>query len=424
MIPKLVLWAQIIGSVLAMMAGEVRRRARSIQARLSGTVKASGRDNNIVIIGASFAGWWATQNLATHLDPRSNYNIVVIEPNSHLQFSWTIPRFCVVEGHEAKAFIPYDRWRKTMRPGLLHWVQDRVVSTSPTHVKLQTGKDIPYKYLVIATGSEVEEGLPSRVNHTDKAEGVRRLREMQAAIKAAKSIVVVGGGAAGVETATDTKDLYPEKKVTIVHSRDALMHRFGKDLQEEALKWMKQLKVDVILGERVVAEDANAGTVTLRSGTVLECDKFINCTGQKPASGILEDLSPGSITPGGHISVKPTLQIADSQLPNIYVCGDVADAKVPTPNGRAAIRQAAVVVDNILASIRGQQPCHTYEYSWPMDSFIKLTLGLHRSTTYMGDGKDCVMFRSKEEIDLMSKDAWKKFGAVPFDDDDDAHNGA
>ncbi|GKU12367.1 unnamed protein product [Fusarium langsethiae] len=421
MLRKTVLWVQIFASVLAMMAVEVRRRARSMQTRLSGTAKASGPDKNIVIVGASFAGWWAIQTLANYLPHGSGYQIVVIEPNSHFQFSWVIPRFCVVEGHEDKAFIPYDRWRKGMPPGLVQWVKGRVVSTSQTHVKLQAGEEIPYEYLVVATGSEVEEGLPSRVNHTEKGEGVRRLREMQAAVKAAKSIVVVGGGAAGVEVATDAKDLYPEKKVTIVHSRDALMHRFGKDLQEEALKWMKQLEVDVILGERVVAEDANAGTVTLRSGTVLECDKFINCTGQKPASGILKGLSPSSIAPTGYISVKSTLQIADVQLPNIYICGDVADAKVPTPNGRAAIRQASVVVDNILASIRGQQPFYTYEYSWPMDSFIKLTLGLNRSTTYIGDGKDCILFRSKEKIDLMSKDAWKKFGANPFEDD--SYNG-
>ncbi|KPA35403.1 apoptosis-inducing factor, partial [Fusarium langsethiae] len=242
MLRKTVLWVQIFASVLAMMAVEVRRRARSMQTRLSGTAKASGPDKNIVIVGASFAGWWAIQTLANYLPHGSGYQIVA-------------------------------------------------------------GEEIPYEYLVVATGSEVEEGLPSRVNHTEKGEGVRRLREMQAAVKAAKSIVVVGGGAAGVEVATDAKDLYPEKKVTIVHSRDALMHRFGKDLQEEALKWMKQLEVDVILGERVVAEDANAGTVTLRSGTVLECDKFINCTGQKPASGILKGLSPrdGHLTNGNRI---------------------------------------------------------------------------------------------------------------------------
>lgn len=179
-----------------------------------------------------------------------------------------------MEGHEHKAFIPYDGFMSKLKDSV-KLVQDRVVTTTRTHVKLQNGEEIPYEYLIIATGSEVQEGLPSRVNHPEKAEGIDRLREIQAGIKKAKSVVIVGGGAAGVEVATDAKDLYPEKNVTIVHSRDALMNRFGKSLQDEALEGMKKLGVEVILGERVVAEDAVAGTVTLRSGRVLECEKFV-----------------------------------------------------------------------------------------------------------------------------------------------------
>jgi NADH dehydrogenase FAD-containing subunit len=93
---------------------------------------------------------------------------------------------------------------------------------------------------------------------------------------------------------------------------------------------------------------------------------------------MLQELSPKAIASDGHISVKPTLQVADDRFPNIYVCGDVADTKVPTPNARAAARQAAVACDNILAAMRGQEPTFVYEYSWPIDSFIKLTLGLVR----------------------------------------------
>lgn len=35
----------------------------------------------------------------------------------------------------------------------------------------------------------------------------------------AKNIAVIGGGAVGVELATDIKSYYPEKSVTLVHSR-------------------------------------------------------------------------------------------------------------------------------------------------------------------------------------------------------------
>lgn len=271
------LWAKIISAIFGMLSAEINRRARYAKTRLSGVTPSPGPDKNIVIVGCSFAGWFATRVLAQNLPPKSGYRIIVIEPNSHFQFSWVLPRFCVVEGHEHKAFIPYDGSMSKLKDSVT-LVQDRVVTTTPTHVILQNGEEIPYEYLIVATGAEVKEGLPSRVNHTEKAEGILRLQEIQAGIKAAKSIVVVGGGAAGVEVATDAKDLYPEKNVTIVHSRDALMNRFGTSLQDEALEGMKRLGVEVILGERVIEEDATAGTVTLRSGRVLECDKFVCST--------------------------------------------------------------------------------------------------------------------------------------------------
>lgn len=38
-----------------------------------------------------------------------------------------------------------------------------------------------------------------------------------------------------------------------------------------------------------------------------------------------------------------------------------------------------VAADNITKAILGETPSLTYEYEWPIDSFIKLTLGLVRS---------------------------------------------
>lgn len=35
----------------------------------------------------------------------------------------------------------------------------------------------------------------------------------------------------------------------------------------------------------------------------------------------------------------------------------------------------------------------------------------------MGDGKESVVFRSKEKIDLMSEFVWQRFGSKPFEDD-------
>ncbi len=104
----------------------------------------------------------------------------------------------------------------------------------------------------------------------------------------------------------------------------------------------------------------------------------INCTGQKPASGIIAELAPQAIAPSGHIKVKPTLQIDDDSLPNVYVCGDVAETHASNPNSRIAARQAETVADNVVLAARGKKPKHEYETQWG-DGVIKLTLGLVRT---------------------------------------------
>ena len=135
---------------------------------------------------------------------------------------------------------------------------------------------IPYAFLVIATGSGANDGLPSRVRADEKREGLQQLESIQTRIRDSKDLVIVGGGAAGVELAADAKHKYPEKNVTLVHSRDAVMHRFGPELQAAATKALTSLGVELILGNRTTDNEIKNGAVRLTSGRTVECD-FLVC---------------------------------------------------------------------------------------------------------------------------------------------------
>lgn len=230
---------------------------------------------SIVIIGGSFSGYFAAWLIASTLPSDSPYEVVVIEPNSHFHFTWVLPRFCVVPDHEHKAFVPYGLYLTKFKN--VRWVRDRVVAVDRTSVRLRDSEEkIPYGFLIIATGSDASEGLPSRVGAEGKADGVNLVRGVQKEIADAKKIVVVGGGAVGVEVATDAKGQYPEKDVVLVHSRQAVMHRFGPELQAAALEALKGLGVDVILEERVESEDKETSHVILTSGRTVECDFLVD----------------------------------------------------------------------------------------------------------------------------------------------------
>ncbi|KAJ5471087.1 FAD/NAD(P)-binding domain-containing protein [Penicillium desertorum] len=355
-------FAQILGENFA-----ARSRARSL-------LPAPSKDSelqNIVIVGASFAGYHAARIIATTLPPQ--------------------------------AFIPYGPYLNGASEGRVRWIQDRVAEVGRTTVRLVRGSEvIPYAFLVIATGSGANDGLPSRVRADEKSEGLQQLEVIRTRIRDSKDLVIVGGGAAGVELAADAKHKYPEKNVTLVHSRDAVLHRFGPELQAAATKALTSLGVKLILGNRTTDNEIKNGAV--------------NCSGQRPSSALVSDLSPDAISPTGHIRVKPDLQIRDDSLPNVYVCGDVADAGVRSPNARSAMHQATTVAKNIVQAVTGNTPTETYLPFWA-DSVIKLTLGLTRSVSYISDGNAELLWPTKEkDLALMSAQAWKHMGATPFED--------
>ncbi|EEP82858.1 predicted protein [Uncinocarpus reesii 1704] len=418
MLEKQVLFAKLFAYILRLygdvLRRTVKRKTRSLWRKPS---SAAGPEEvrPIVIIGASFAGYHAARTIATSLPPDSPYKVIIIEPNTHFQFTWVLPRFCVVPDHEHKAFIPYGPYLGDAADSV-QWIRDRVETIERKCVILTSGEKIPYEFLVIATGSAHGGELPSRVGAERKQDGMKRLQQVQYRIKDAKKVVVIGAGAAGVELAADAKEHYPEKEVVLVHSRHAVMNRFGPELQAAALKALEELGVEVILNDRMAHEDLEQGRVVLTSGRVVECDYLINCTGQKPSSNLFAELSPGSISPSGHIDVKPTMQVNDDSLPNVYACGDVASLHVGNPNSRSATHQATVAGDNVVLAAMGKKPRATYTRHWA-DGVIKLTLGLSKSITHFGNGQAELLFHAKEkDIALMSEGAWRAMGATPFED--------
>jgi thioredoxin reductase len=222
---------------------------------------------NVVVIGGSFAGIELVRRLAQTLP--TGYKAVWIEKNSHLNYSFNFPRFSVMTGQEHTAFIPYDGIARSAPLGILTRIQDKAVQVSESQVILASGQKINYSYLIVATGSS--QPLPVNVLSTDRAAACHELQEVQQAIISSRKIAIVGGGAVGVELASDIKDFYPDKEVTLIHSRNSLLNNFGTRLQEYALTALRdELSVRVLLNER---PPMPAGSNMARSATLKFSDK-------------------------------------------------------------------------------------------------------------------------------------------------------
>lgn len=282
LVPAIKMSAEIIlvGKILVLVIQQSwKRLCTSIQSAVHRfTYRPGEQPKNIVVIGASFAGYQAARCLANSLP--SGYRVVVIEKNTHFQLTWVLPRFCVVDGHDNKAFIPYGSYIKGP-PGSCQWINEAVQSVLPSQngesgqVRLASGKEIEYGYLVLATGSSAT--LPSRVCEESKIEGMKAIAAQREKITQGKHIVVIGGGPAGIELAADAKTQFPDKEVTLIHSRKTLLNDgFGLKLHHAVCKEMENLGVNLVLGEKPVIPDGmDSGDIKLSGGETIHFDCLV-----------------------------------------------------------------------------------------------------------------------------------------------------
>ncbi|KAG0261285.1 hypothetical protein DFQ27_003072 [Actinomortierella ambigua] len=315
------------------------------------------QQKNVVIIGGSCCAVSSMLTAKTIL-PKT-HRLIVIEKHSHFHYMFAFPRATVISGWENELFVPYTKMFESPEKGEV--VQALAVSMTKTHVQLDRevpgfGNQIEYEYLIYATGSRHPE--PGNLNDCDtKESAIARLREYQEKIKKSTKVLIVGGGAVGMELATEIREHFPEKEVTLVHSRDRYMPIYLPTMSKKCFKTMEKFGVKQIMGDRVIIpeggfkDDFQMIKVKTKNGLEIECDYQVLCTGMTPQSDVLKTLAPKAVDPKtGLVMCKPTLQIEDDEFPNIYTCGDVANLNVMKTGG-AAWGQADLCVRNIAKMI-------------------------------------------------------------------------
>ncbi|EJD52632.1 FAD/NAD(P)-binding domain-containing protein [Auricularia subglabra TFB-10046 SS5] len=295
---------------------------------------------------------------------------------------------------------------------------------------------VSWDYIVYATGCEMPPALAMEAR--TKADGVAYLDEQQKTIARARNILVAGGGALGLQYATDIADLFnnpehaayrpagPPKTVTIVHSRPRFMPIYKPGLHDAIMRRLDTLGVNAILddrvefpsnAERLKMEDNTAyrtsRAVRTKKGKVIECDLILQCTGQRPNSKLLKEYMPEVVGEDGFVRVAPTMRAAA----NVFAIGDVADAGV-IKAGHTAWAMGTIAAENIISLINGapEDTLQLYQQTPPM---IKVTLGLTHAAAETRPGpehKDTVIVESADgPIEGHWEVIWRSRGADASD---------
>jgi apoptosis-inducing factor 2 len=339
----------------------------------------------------------------------------------------------VYPSHEHKAFIPYCQLlHNNQLDANAHQhpshcesrvIQARAVRITNGHIDLDRpvkgfGTRVPYNYLVYALGAKLP-GFLSNVIDSDKGASTKWIQSLQGKITTAEKIVVVGGGALGIQYASDIKERFPEKSVKLIHSRETFLPLYDSKMHDLIHDRLARLGVEMYFNDRVTSSlTATEGehTVTTSSGHSFPCDLQLNCTGLQYNSSLLASLSPQSLNLKNNcLHVLPTMQLADARHENVFVIGDVADTSA-LKNAVSGWFQAEVVARNITRLLRrndGPVTEEELEDYKPGPPVIKLTVGkdtyVYQRPSAENGLPEVGFYEAKEDLDAAV--TWNMYGA-------------
>jgi NADH dehydrogenase len=213
---------------------------------------------------------------------------------------------------------------------------------------------ISYGRLVLALGSEENDfGTPGArehclfLNNTDQAVQIRDAL-LVGAFRVARrqqdrlSVVVIGGGATGVELAAEINHAIDALRVheptlerakvqlTVVEAADRLLSANPPEVSAYAARALQARQVELVLGARVAGVDARG--VQLQGGRRIDAQLRIWTAGIR-GPRVFEHMPSLPRSRSGRVQVDAELRCAG--LPDVYAIGDCAEWVDPA-DGRAA----------------------------------------------------------------------------------------
>ncbi|KAF8201383.1 hypothetical protein BJ912DRAFT_843556 [Pholiota molesta] len=335
----------------------------------------------IVVIGGGGAGVAIVRGLVKVLDPSKHELVLVTARPQYTHLPAALRVLIDKDAPIDTLFMPYDTIFDKF-PGELKVASVSSIDENKTlqggRVVLKTGEQITYDVLAVATGSSWRGFISFPSEQALYEEHIQLWRNKFAK---AEDIVIVGGGAVGIETAGEIKDVYPQKSVTIVHSEKYLMNdiyprKFRLDLERR----LRLRGIDLIVDDLIDGQPRVDPKVPLktRNGTSVKCDLLVMARGATPNTSMFKFILPTPLGSHDYVQVESTLQVRGH--PTIFAAGDITnmlEAKqlAKTPG------HAAVVVANIMSYLKEEQPRKECK---PGKEMIIVSNGRNGGAAYLG----------------------------------------
>jgi NADH dehydrogenase FAD-containing subunit len=314
---------------------------------------------NVLILGASYAGLSSAHYFLKHVLPvlpdSKSYKVTLVNPSSHFFARPAAPRAVA-----ATKLMPPEKIFWDIAAGFKQYTAEQFAFVEGTATDMDpaartvtialAGKEtitIPYYTLILATGTRPASALLGmQTTHHVAKEAHAIFNE---ALPTAKSIIIAGGGPAGVETAGElgealngvagwftAKLVNPKVQITVITGDKKLLPALRPALATKAEKYLNKMGVEVVYNTKVESvtpqgageldtasnnlEKVTAkATITLSNGETKDADLYIPATGVKPNT---EFLPKTLLTEKGYVDMNTTTLRVEKAGDRVYAVGD------------------------------------------------------------------------------------------------------
>ena len=293
-------------------------------ASINASASATDTPQTIVVIGGGQAAGWVVKTLRkTGFEGR----LVMIADEIHLPYERPPLSKAVLSGDADIDTVRLFATDDFASLNIEAWQPDVAVEIDRERriVRTQTGREVQYDRLVIATGGAARK-LPASLVKTDHIAYLRTLDEASALgerLRKSQHVLVIGGGWIGLEVAATARKL--GVAATVVEGAPRLCARSVPPAVSDFLLELHRVNgVDVRLNAALTSldthpEDAGKVRATLADGTTLDADFAVAGIGLTPHTSLAE---------AAGLPVNDGIVVDEHGMtndPRIFACGDVAN---------------------------------------------------------------------------------------------------
>jgi NADH dehydrogenase len=360
-------------------------------------------ENKVLVVGGGFGGFTAAKEICQRIRDREDVGVLVVAKDNFFTF-WPMVAGIVSSDIDSRNVAQPLRRALITAGASFRRATLREIDPENKTATVDGGVEFSYDHLVIALGGQPNFfGIPGVEEHAltmrgiEDAEQVRnrvieRFEEvslMRGEIPESKlTFVVIGGGATGVETASELYNLVHEAlepdypnidphrvRIFLLEALDHILPELDPALRRAARTRLQNQRIEVRTG--AMAEEITDDCVRLKGGDNIPTENVIWTAGNRPNQAVYDLDLPADERNG--IKVDEYLRVEDH--PGIWALGDCAAVpnireeehrQVVPPNAQAAVQEGKAVAKNVLATIDGREDeMEPFEYR-PLGQLVEL----------------------------------------------------